>query len=171
MDCLVLCLTDSCLLFKTNLRCTSSRKASLNSLPFSISSACSCFFSSGSEGSSLATYLKYSRHSVKVCYMNEWRNAKSLAVAAVGYVPVCIYMPYMPFFWEWKVSMYRYRRLSMICWSFFFFNVDHFLKSLLKLLQYCFCFTFWFFGHKACGIPAPWPGIELLDFLLWKVKS
>ena len=92
MGCLVLCLTDSCLLFKTNLRCTSSRKASLNSLPFCISSTCSCFFSSGSEGSSLATYLKYSRHSVKVCYMNEWTNGKSLAVAVVGYVPVCMYI-------------------------------------------------------------------------------
>ena len=34
------------------------------------------------------------------------------------------------------------------------------LKSLLHLLQYCFCFMFWFFGHKACGILAPWPGIK-----------
>ena len=24
----------------------------------------------------------------------------------------------------------------------------------------CFCFMFWFFVHKACGILAPWPGIE-----------
>ena len=30
-----------------------------------------------------------------------------------------------------------------------------FLKSLLNLLQYCFCFMFWFFGHEACGILAP----------------
>ena len=41
-----------------------------------------------------------------------------------------------------------------------FFDVDHFLKSLLNLLQYCFCFTFWFFGHEACGILAPWPGVK-----------
>ena len=33
-------------------------------------------------------------------------------------------------------------------------------KSLLNLLQYCFCFMFWFFGPKACGILAPQPGIE-----------
>ena len=34
---------------------------------------------------------------------------------------------------------------------FFFFN----------LLQYCFCFMFWFlFGHEAYGILAPWPGVE-----------
>ena len=35
-----------------------------------------------------------------------------------------------------------------------------FLKSLLNLLQYCFCFMFWFFDHEACGILAPQPGIE-----------
>ena len=33
----------------------------------------------------------------------------------------------------------------------FFFNVDHFLKSILNVLQYCFCFTFWFFGLEAWG--------------------
>ena len=34
------------------------------------------------------------------------------------------------------------------------------LKYLLNWLQYCFCFLFWFFGHKACGILASWLGIE-----------
>ena len=34
------------------------------------------------------------------------------------------------------------------------------LKSLLNLLQYCFCFMFWFFGREACGILAPRPGME-----------
>ena len=46
---------------------------------------------------------------------------------------------------------------------FFFFKIfwcGPFLKSLLNLLQYCFCFMFWFFGHKACGILAPRPEIE-----------
>ena len=38
----------------------------------------------------------------------------------------------------------------------FFFDVE-FLKSLLNLLQYCFCFMFPFFGHKALAI---WPGME-----------
>ena len=38
--------------------------------------------------------------------------------------------------------------------------VDYFLKSLLNLLQYCFSFMFWFFGHKACGILIVWPGIK-----------
>ena len=41
------------------------------------------------------------------------------------------------------------------------FDVDHFLKSLLSLLQYCFpCFLFWFFGCEARGILAPQPEIE-----------
>ena len=35
-----------------------------------------------------------------------------------------------------------------------------FLKSLLNRLQYCFCFMVWFFGHEACGVLAPWLGIE-----------
>ena len=34
-------------------------------------------------------------------------------------------------------------------------------KSLLNLLQYCFFFMFWCFGHRACGILAPQPGVEL----------
>ena len=45
-------------------------------------------------------------------------------------------------------------------------NVTTFLKifyvgRLLNLLQYCFCFMFWFFfGREACGLLASWPGIE-----------
>ena len=39
-----------------------------------------------------------------------------------------------------------------------------FSKSLSKLLQYCFCFMFSFFSHKACRILALWPGH-------WKGKS
>ena len=43
----------------------------------------------------------------------------------------------------------------------FLFWWGQFLKSLLNLLQYCFCFMFWFFGFQSCGILALWPGIEL----------
>ena len=39
-----------------------------------------------------------------------------------------------------------------------FLNI--FLKFLLNLLQYCFCFMFCFIGPEACGILAPRPGIE-----------
>ena len=35
-----------------------------------------------------------------------------------------------------------------------------FKKSLLNLLQYCFCFILWVFGHEVCGILALWPGIK-----------
>ena len=35
-----------------------------------------------------------------------------------------------------------------------------FEKSLLNLLQYCFCLMSWFFVHKAYEILAPWPEIE-----------
>ena len=38
--------------------------------------------------------------------------------------------------------------------------ISFFFKSLLSLLQYCFCFMFWFFGREACGILAPQPGIK-----------
>ena len=47
--------------------------------------------------------------------------------------------------------------LAIIINHFFLF---FFFKSLLNLLQCCFCFMFWFFGPKACGILAPWPGME-----------
>ena len=49
---------------------------------------------------------------------------------------------------------------------FLFFNKDFcwcgpfFLKSLLNLLQYCFCFYVLFFWPQACGILVPWPGIK-----------
>ena len=39
----------------------------------------------------------------------------------------------------------------------FFKKSGPFLKSLLNLLPYCFCFMLWFFGAKACGVLAPWP--------------
>ena len=45
-----------------------------------------------------------------------------------------------------------------------------FLKSLLSLLQHCFCFMFWFFGQEAYGIQAPQPGIEPAP-PHWKAKS
>ena len=44
---------------------------------------------------------------------------------------------------------------------FFLMQIIFFLKSLLNLLQYCFCcLCFGFLGHQACGILVPWPGIK-----------
>ena len=40
------------------------------------------------------------------------------------------------------------------------FLYELFLKSLLDLLQYYFCFMFWFLGCKACEILPSQQGIE-----------
>ena len=48
--------------------------------------------------------------------------------------------------------------LSFVIFFFYssFFDVECFFKkSLLNLLQYCFCFMFWIFGLEACGILTP----------------
>ena len=45
---------------------------------------------------------------------------------------------------------------------FFFLKIfwcGPFLKSLLNLSQFCFCFMFWLFDPEACGILVPQPGI------------
>ena len=47
-----------------------------------------------------------------------------------------------------------------------FFWCGPFLKSLLNLLEYCFCFMFWFSNRKVYGTPAPRPGIEPASFAL-----
>ena len=39
-------------------------------------------------------------------------------------------------------------------------------KVFIEFVQYYFCFTFWFFGHKACGILALQPAIELASAAL-----
>ena len=50
---------------------------------------------------------------------------------------------------------------------FLLLKIFLFFKSLLTLLQYCFCFMFWFFlGPEACGIFAAWPGIEFVSHVL-----
>ena len=55
------------------------------------------------------------------------------------------YMLYIRFFLSWKLIYSKNLKVLFffISKNFFFFDVDHFLKSLLNLLQYCFCFTFW----------------------------
>ena len=51
--------------------------------------------------------------------------------------------------------------------QFFFF----FLKSLLNLLQYCFCFMFWFFGCKAPGDWTPVPCIGRRSLNHWTTRE
>ena len=55
-----------------------------------------------------------------------------------------------------SIHIYLFFKYITFLKSLFFFTVDHFYG----LLQYCSCFVFWFFGHKAYGILAPQPGIE-----------
>ena len=51
-----------------------------------------------------------------------------------------------------KASHIKLFSLFFLTWFIF--------QSLLNLLQYCFCFMFWFFGHEARGIMAPRPRTE-----------
>ena len=60
----------------------------------------------------------------------------------------------------WRLSFEGRGQRDLKIFFFFFFCCGIFSKSFLNLLQYCFCFMFWFFGHEACGILAPLPGIK-----------
>ena len=70
------------------------------------------------------------------------------------------------FTWFWaQVFDHKSSWIFLFLHTFFFFFKEFsgcgpFLKSLLNFLQYCFCFMFCFFGHEACGVLAPQPGIE-----------
>ena len=60
-----------------------------------------------------------------------------------------------------RVYFWALYSIPLVYMSVFMPRPHFFSKSLLNLLQYCFCFMFWFiFGRKACGILAPQPGIE-----------
>ena len=67
---------------------------------------------------------------------------------------------------QFILSIFLINKYIYVYFLFFYLNKKYFLmwtiflKSLLNLLQYCFCIMFWFFGHEACGILAPQPGIE-----------
>ena len=63
-------------------------------------------------------------------------------------------------------------RYTWFCFYFKIFSLKcgPFSKSLLNLSQYCFCFMFWLFGHKAYGILALNQQSNLHP-LHWKVKS
>ena len=49
---------------------------------------------------------------------------------------------------------YMFGYLFIFKGFFFFFLCGLSLKTLLNLLQNCFCFMLWFSGHEACGILA-----------------
>ena len=56
--------------------------------------------------------------------------------------------------------------ITTVVFKIFLCVCGPFIKPLLKLSQYCFCFIFWVFGCEACEILAPWPGIEPASFAL-----
>ena len=59
----------------------------------------------------------------------------------------------------WKLGGFQhFAELFILFLKTFFLKCGPFLKSLLNLLQCCFCFMF--FGYKARGMLAPQPGIE-----------
>ena len=67
-------------------------------------------------------------------------------------------------FWSRKHTQCTLTCILLVPDSFFFFlrffwRIS-FLKSLLILLQRCFCSVFWYFVHEACGIVAPWLGLN-----------
>ena len=98
--------------------------------------ASSVVFISGPSGSWLA--LASSEH----CREMDWGRIKVYLFAQLSLYEVAV--GYNSFF----VS------------RFFFLWWGPFLKPLLNLLQYCFCFMFWLLGREACRILVPSPGIE-----------
>lgn len=61
------------------------------------------------------------------------------------------------FFWS---DLFFVNFLKYVFWS------GPLLKCLWNLLQYCFGFMCWCFGHKACEIVTPWPGVTLVPTAL-----
>ena len=65
-----------------------------------------------------------------------------------------------PLHWQADSQPLRHQGSPNVFFVKISFWYGPFWKSLLNLLQYCFCFMFWFFGPEACGILAPQPGIQ-----------
>ena len=55
---------------------------------------------------------------------------------------------------------FKITAISLILFLFLSLMWSTFFKSLLNSLQYHFCFMFWFFGCKVCGILTSQPGIH-----------
>ena len=74
----------------------------------------------------------------------------------------CPYGPRNIFSWPiCKVTIFVVVVLRfLLFFIFYFLNVDHFFKFLLKLLKYHFCFIFCLFFCEFCGILALWPEIK-----------
>ena len=76
----------------------------------------------------------------------------------------------VPCIGRWTFNHCATREAPFFFFKVFFFGCGPILKSLLNLLQYCFCFLFWFFGREARGILASQPGIKP-EPPAWEVQS
>ena len=73
--------------------------------------------------------------------------------------------------WTWLTDFFNFgicgkllnAEIRTFILSFIYLWCRQFLKSLLNFLQYYFCFMFWFFGHKTCGI-FPWRSYPLIPW-------
>ena len=54
----------------------------------------------------------------------------------------------------------RWNLWGFLSWFFFFFNMDHFFKAFIEMVTISLLFYVLVFGPIACGIIAPWQGIE-----------
>ena len=83
---------------------------------------------------------------------------------SLSFSPSNEYLGLISFRMDWVKEIFVFR--------FFFFNwTICFSKSLLNLLQYCFCFMFWFIGSEVCFILAPQQGTEPTHPLHQEAKS
>ena len=80
-------------------------------------------------------------------------------------VKILIYFPHLSNTLGAKSFQHVYQSLILD-----FFGCILFLKSLLNLLQYHFCFMLWIFGHRHVGSYLPYQGSNLHP-LHWNTKS
>ena len=99
-----------------------------------------------------------------ICILNHIVQHKYIQFLLVNYISIKLEnVIYNIIEQSWGKKEFYFFFMPFISWIFFkrfFWCGPFFFKSLLNLLQYYFCFMFWFFGHEACGILAPWLGIE-----------
>lgn len=96
--------------------------------------------------SQLPTY-----HSLRLLTFLAWGVTAKLARISLSFFAASQIDSFLPKIFT--TSAYDFISLSYPSKIFFF--VDHFLKSLSNLLQYCFCFMFWLFGPEAGGSQLP----------------
>ena len=86
------------------------------------------------------------------------------------YMHICVYICVYMHIYTCVICIYIH--VYICIYTKLFYNIytyNHF-KSLLNLLQCCFCFMFWVFGQEACRILVSNQGSNLCS-LHWKVES